>query len=377
MSILREIKQNILNIPGWKTRKRIIVIESDDWGTIRTSSRDSFNYLVKKGLPVRDCPYNSNDSLESNKDLEMLLDVLATVKTQSGTNAVFTANNIVANPDFEKIKDSGYKDYFFEPFTDTLNRYPNHDKVEKLYTEGISHKLFYPQFHGREHVNVKRWLEALQHNKYYSLLAFNHNMFSVHAEKYPVYKNEFMDAFDADSHEHLLSQTSIINEGLDLFEKIWGYKSESFIAPCYIWSPTLEVTLKSQGIKFIQGITKQLMPLYKQKFKYKSAYHYIGQLNQNGQRYIIRNAFFEPSILPRYDWESNCLRRIEIAFKWNKPAIIGSHRLNYIGSIHPENQESNLKRLKFLLKAIVNKWPDVEFLTSNHLGNLMMKNHND
>jgi hypothetical protein len=41
--MLSEIKQNLSrnlsNLPGWRTNRHIIVMESDDWGSIRMSIR--------------------------------------------------------------------------------------------------------------------------------------------------------------------------------------------------------------------------------------------------------------------------------------------------------------------------------------------------
>ena len=66
-----------------------------------------------------------------------------------------------------------------------------------------------------------------------------------------------------------------------------------------------------------------------------------------------------------------CLRRINIAFKWNKPATIGSHRINFMGALDPKNRTTNLKLLDNLLKGITKQWPDVEFMTSDQLGDLI------
>jgi hypothetical protein len=92
-----------------------------------------------------------------------------------------------------------------------------------------------------------------------------------------------------------------------------------------------------------------------------------------GQRYLIRNAFFEPSLDPQFDWVSDCLKRIKIAFHCKKPAIIGSHRLNYIGFIEESNRTKNLAQLKILLKEIVKRWPKVEFIASDELESIWVK----
>jgi len=369
------VSNNLLNIPGWRTNRRIVVIESDDWGTIRMASKKSYDFFLKNRLPVDKCAYNTNDALECNEDLEQLFEALSSVSDLNNNPAVITANNIVANPDFEKIKASDFQGYFFEPFTETLKRYPEHDNVADLYKTGIENKLFMPQFHGREHVNIARWLKSLQEGEKPTHLAFEQSMFSVHTQGKTGGANEFMDALDVDSLEELNDKKGEIAEGLELFKTIWGFASKSFIAPCYTWSSFLEPVLSRNGIKYIQGIVIQSDPTMAEGFHYKKKYHYQGQQNKEGQHYLIRNAFFEPSTNPTFDWVGDCLHRIEIAFRWHKPAIISAHRVNFVGFLNPQNRSENLMLLRKLLKKIKQRWPDVEFLSSDQLGDLIEKNN--
>jgi len=99
--------------------------------------------------------------------------------------------------------------------------------------------------------------------------------------------------------------------------------------------------------------------------------HYTGQKNDLGQTYLVRNCRFEPSADPKKDWVGSCLNEINTAFRWRKPAIIESHRVNFIGYINSENRDHNLKLFNQLLREIVRKWPDVEFMSSDELGGLM------
>jgi hypothetical protein len=89
------------------------------------------------------------------------------------------------------------------------------------------------------------------------------------------------------------------------------------------------------------------------------------------QLYLTRNASFEPSSNNSTDPVNSCLHQIEIAFRWGKPAIISSHRVNYIKIIDPENASNGLRKLDLLLSKILLRWPEVEFLTSAELGNLI------
>jgi len=61
-------------------------------------------------------------------------------------------------------------------------------------------------------------------------------------------------------------------------------------------------------------------------------------------------ALFEPGIGDR-DWVSTCLKEIAVAF--NKPAIISSHRVNFVGGMSMDNRDDGLQKLQTLLNKIV------------------------
>ena len=50
-----------------------------------------------------------------------------------------------------------------------------------------------------------------------------------------------------------------------------------------------------------------------------------------------------------------------------RPAVISTHRINYVGYIDPKNKENGLRQLGKLLERILNKWPDVRFVTTDQL----------
>jgi hypothetical protein len=86
---------------------------------------------------------------------------------------------------------------------------------------------------------------------------------------------------------------------------------------------------------------------------------------------MVRNCKFEPTADPNKDWVNSCLKEIQTAYRWKKPAIIESHRVNYIGYINPGNRDKNLKLLGELLAAVKKRWPDVEFMSSDQLGQVI------
>lgn len=367
----RAILKDLSNIPDWKTKRRIVVIESDDWGTLRMPSMEAFRRLEEAGLELRKGTgeaerFNMNDNLATSEDLEMLYEVLSSVKDSKGNPAVFTPICIMANPDFKKIEASGFQDYFYEPFTETLKRTPGCEDSFSLWNEGIEKKLFVPELHGREHLNVSAWMGALRSGDKQALLAFKEGVWGFIPESFPAVS--YLAAFQLADPGEIEYQKTIIQEGAQLFEELLGYKALFFVPPNGVFKNSLNQTLAENGIQFRSTSKIQIESLGMGKTKKRLHYH--GQKDKYGIRYIVRNCVFEPN-KPKIKWVDNCLRDIDSAFQWHKPAILSTHRVSYVGALHPENRERGLKQLSSLLKEIVKRWPDVEFMTTAQLGALM------
>ena len=364
----REIGHNLVNMPGWHTKRHVVVIESDDWGAIRMPSREVYNQFLKEGIAVDRDPYCRYDRLATKNDLEGLFEVLDSVKDKNGNPAVLTANAVVANPVFKKIAESGFKEYSYEPFTETLKQSNEHEGAWEMWHQGMNEGLFRPQFHGREHLNVKKWLSVLQQGDSTTRRAFELSSFGLTDSVDSAIKRNYMGAFNSGLDEDITYYGQILKEGMDLFEKLFGYRSASFIATTYTWNPRIEPHLISGGVKYIQGLITQKIPIDDDtsiKFVKKG---YQGTKTEYGLIRLMRNCFFEPSQTPNVDCVDDCLHRIELAFRWRKAAVICAHRLNFIGSIDHKNTDRNLPMFKSLLKEIVKRWPDVEFVSSDQLG---------
>lgn len=175
-----------------------------------------------------------------------------------------------------------------------------------------------------------------------------------------------MEAYDWDSPEDIPDQKKVIADGLGIFKETFGEVSKSFIAPCYNWDPSIEPLLKEHGVEWIQGIQSQLIPTGTFDH-YTRLRHSFGETNTLGLKYNVRNCVFEPSMAANRDWVNSCLAQITSAFHWNKPAVICSHRINFIGFIDKKNRDRGLKDLDQLLKTIIKKWPDVQFISTDEL----------
>lgn len=367
----KTITHNLLNIPGWHTRRHIVVIESDDWGSIRMPSREVYDEFINRGIRVDRDPYCRYDGLATAKDLSKLFEVLTSVRDKDGNPAILTADTVVVNPDFRKIKDSDFKEYFYEPFTTTLNNSHRHEGTFELWQQGMKAGVFRPQLHGREHLNVKKWMRMLQAGDELTRTAFDLGTFGLTSAVDARINNNYMGAFNSGTKEDIEDYKTIIRDAADLFEQILGYRSLSFIAPTYALHTDLEDCLCNVGVKYLQGLITQKIPHGDDcdiEFRKRN---FQGKRSQSGLIYLMRNVFFEPSQYASSDIVGECLQRIGQAFRWGKAAVICAHRLNFIGSIDSNNADVNLPLFKELLQKIVKQWPDVEFMSSDQLGNVI------
>lgn len=344
--------------------RHIVVFESDDWGSIRMPSIETLLGLQRRGICFcTELGYDKVDTLASNDDLELLMGVLSSVKDSMGNPAKLTMNCVTANPDFEKIRQSGYKEYYYEPFTETLKKYPNHDQSFELLKDGIRHGVFMPQFHGREHLNVLQWLRLLQTNNQNVLDCFEEKMFSMQVMENGS-KHDVLAAFNAETLQDIEFLKQSIDEGLEMFYNLFGFNSLSMIAPCYTWDSFIEDVSYKHGVKLIQGGYIQKHSAIERSKGNRVTGHFMGEKNGNGQIYTIRNCVYEPSQNTRFNSEY-CFRGIQKAFSNHLPAVVSCHRLNFIGTLNSSNRDNNLLDFGRLLKKIVEKYPDVEFLSSD------------
>lgn len=356
---------------GWRTKRHLVVVESDDWGTIRMPSREVYDEFLRRGVRVDRDSYCRYDNLATRHDLENLFEVLQAVKDKNGHPAVITANTLSANPVFDKIKESGFTQYYFEPFTETLNRDAAHAGVFGMWKAGMEAGVFHPQSHGREHLYVKKWLRTLREGDAITRMAFDLGTWGLTSNVDPSIRGYYMGAFDSGKDADTREFEGIIDDALRLFHDIFGYESRSFTPTTYTWSPKIEQCLVQHGVRYIQSTFQQKVPLDDDqtiKITYRG---FQGTRTKAGLIRLFRNCFFEPSTKPNYDWVGDCLHRIEIAFKWHKAANICAHRLNFIGSIDPANTDRNLPLFRQLLQEIVRRWPDVEFVSSDQLGKII------
>jgi hypothetical protein len=87
---------------------------------------------------------------------------------------------------------------------------------------------------------------------------------------------------------------------------------------------------------------------------------------------MIRNAFFEPSRYGESNTAKDIFSHAESDFRWDKPLIIGTHRVNFIGGIDVKNKTNSLTLFENILKELLNLYPNIEFMSSDQLIKLII-----
>lgn len=373
MNIKSYLAKNYINFRGWSTKRKIVVIESDDWGSIRMPSKAAYEYLLRKGVPVDKSAFTRFDTLESEEDIVQLFEVLSSIKDVHGHHAVITANALVANPDFDAIRENGFNHYHFEPITKTFERYQENKAFQLWKGDGIRSNLLFPQFHGREHLHPMRWLRLLRNGDKEELLGFEQKaLLGLYKPDIKDRTKRYMAACEYHTEDEKEMVEMSTTEGLKLFIDIFGFSSKSFVASQSIFGEHLNKVLANEGVKYHQ-CGQQYVPKGGEIYQKN---RFWGSQNKEGMLYWRRNCTFEPYKNQYRDHVNDCLKEIEIAFRWGKPAVINSHRINFVGSIDKGNREQSLIKLMSLLKNVVKRWPDAEFMNSADLGTLISETKN-
>lgn len=358
---IQSLLSRVINYCHWRTYPRFVVFESDDWGSIRSSNKIAINELAEQGYLTSKSHY-INDCIETVDDLNQLAAVLRKHQDQDKNSAVFTANVVLANPDFKRIEQSDYQEYFYTPVHHEKKLFDGEALVD-CWKDLYQSAVFMPQVHCREHIQWWSWMADLNEGKPDAIDSFKYSMCGVPKASSPNLVSYFepiyiQDSFVTSNKQELVD--SIVT-GFKLFEEIFDFKSVTTISPVAFWSEEHEHLWSSLGVKGIQGGWLQGN---RENDKDRHHIRYLGEKNRYQQTYLVRNCLFEPRRSERLCGVEQCIRSISRAFLFGKPAIISTHRFNYVSSIDEKGAMESLISLDKLLSEILNRWPDVKFVNS-------------
>ncbi len=360
-------------MPGTTTGK-ILVIEADDYGSINMPSKKAYNNLKEKGL-INASKTKKNDSLETPEDLYELYKVLKKYLDSQGSPAKFTPFFNSANPDFSKIEEAKFRKYYHRTYRKTVSDYDYEPLIHDLWKEGVEETFCKPQYHGREHLNVPVYMELLKDGN-----EIIHNAFSQQY-CFPVcdeneYFKRLRPAFYFENLQQLEYLKKSLISGIELFREYFGYSPVVFCPSNGIFHTSLKKTLFDQGIPTIVESGVRYEPDGCGGLNKKRRFVMGKKDSVSGLISYPRNVTFEPLRDGKTNSIKKALKEIQTAFRWSKPAVIATHRHNFSGGIYPENREHGLAALDQLLNEVVKTWPDIEFMNSEELSDLLHEKQN-
>ncbi len=374
-NLKKVINQDVKNLFNWPTKRKIVIFSVDDYGNVRVDSKLARERMDKAGLKVRS-RFDAFDSLENREDLEILFDTLTSVKDSQGRHAVFTAFALPCNLNFEGMAENKYAKYCYESLPETYRKLESRDPrayegTWPLWQQGITSGIMIPQFHGREHFNLKFFKRFLaERNRELMVSVENRSLVSISEQGDPGGWTASFAFWDV--HQDTAIFPEIIKTGLENFKKTFGYNATVFTAPAQQFPLSLEAELSGYGLKAFDRPFCQARHLGKGKFKRQ--FSFTGYRKNKNLVYLVRNVVFEPTH-GKIDHVTKAMQQIEAAFRWNRPAIISSHRVNFCGHIDAQNRAKGLGDLRLLLKKITQRWPDVEFLSADELRGLIRSSY--
>lgn len=359
----------IANLRGWKTGRKLLVIESDDWGALRMPSTEAYERLQAAGISVDRSRYDKLDCLENRDDFQALMNIIERNRDETGRPAIFTFNTVMGNPDFQAIEATEFSQFHHQDLFESYRQYHGEDLTND-WCQAMSEQLIRPQYHGCEHLNVSLWMSDLRSGYIETKTAFDNNFYGLTTVTSSPRQNNYLAAFWAESESQLKYAKQRLELGMSLFKDAFGFRSSTFIPCNFILPAELEYVLDSHGVNLIQGQRGQFVPEPMGGAGYIRR-AYTGKRSLFGPQYSVRNVVFEPFESSKIDWVAKALWEIGESFLFRRPAIVSTHRVNYVSGMSRPHRNRSLQLLDRLLGSIRKRWPDVEFITSDELVALM------
>jgi hypothetical protein len=344
----------------------VVIIQSDDWGHACVESRDQHERILRAGVDTSNAW--SEDAFEGDADVTGLAALLREFRDASGRSARLTLNFIVARPDFEAIEASDFRAYRSTPI-----RLAGGIAVAMHAKD--SDAVFEVQLHGAEHIAPARWLRLLRAgapdvSAYFAARAMPPP--GVVA-RHPGLGAAYLPCPDANGsgvpgpEERLLGSIRI-------FASLFSRKAQGFVPPNHAWDGSLDHLLYREGVRHLQACHIRY-PTFAAAESGQWRALRSGAERGNDLWRQTRNVEFEPVVRP--DHVDAAIARACLLVERGIPAVINTHRINYVGAIRSERAACGRERLGDLLSALVRTRDDVRFLGSAEFDAVLRGAHPD
>lgn len=326
----------------WR-RLKAVVIESDDWGLCAWSA-DTQAFRVLADTPVYRTPSGrryGGSTLESADDLRAMVSLLEGAAAPGGLPPVLQANMIMATPDYARLRPP-----MFEAERLPLIDFPGSPSrwkrpgIEKALAAAVASAVWWPELHGLHHLPEHAWIQALRRGEADARRAHEHQSLLCTAV-------EHGGEYGAD--EPLELRRAHLEGAVSRFRTLFRRAPGSFCPPDYHWDERLDALANELGLLIFQGVAESAGA---KAARFRRLFHRFRFPHYEGRRFVMPPRIaFEP-IGP--DGPSEALgaarsrRAIHDAWGRGQPAVVSTHRMNYV-HLQPGWAEAGREALAKLL----------------------------
>lgn len=356
------------------TSARLVSFQSDDWGLCAfVPSVEVAEALDRDRLALATTPaVYWGSTLEDSASVDRLRRIFRGTRGRLELPAVFQPNYIMASLSCEPKGDSD-SDFLPGPASDTVWRrrlLPDlpaaygrpglWDAVRRAMDDGV----WEPELHGLYHYDPADRVAASAADPASDFAARNGALAFVGSER--------SYELAPDRGPELLRRE--LDLSISAFGSLFGRPPRSVVAPDYVWDRRNELMWKDAGIEVVQAKREQRRagsgPQLAARI-FKALERGWRRLTEKDLVYLERNCRFEPAQEgPGAPTAENCLRQVREAWSRGEPAVVETHRVNYV-NLDPAVTERCFADLERLLAGIADiPGPRPQFVTDAELAQL-------
>lgn len=346
----------------WR-RMKAVVLESDDWGLCAWAP-DSQAHRVLADLPVFRSPVGrryGGSTLERASDVKRVSEMLQGLRGGDGFPPILQANTVMAAPDYARLVPPAFE--CEELPLVGLPLAPSRWARPGLWGEIVAAReagVWWPELHGLHHIPEHAWLKGLRTGVLDARRAFE--------QQSPVC-DAVVGSGEYDASEPLELRLRNLGRAVEKFQQLFGRLPDSFCPPDYRSDARIEAEAERLGVHAIQGRPERpgggwpRLRHYLERFRFPDV--------QGGRFYLPPRIAFEPT------WEGSdatavshagALRGVRAAWARGHPAIVSTHRVNYV-QLDESRGAEGVERLREFLTALVSD--GAVFLTDDETRSLV------
>ncbi|MDX2458073.1 MAG: glycosyl hydrolase [Gammaproteobacteria bacterium] len=311
----------------------ILIIESDDWGAGKAGQASVLRNITEILMCFTDC---------------------------DGRRPVMTLGMILATADGEKTLSRG-------SYHRQMISRDTHGSLLDAITTGVDESVFSVQLHGMEHFWPAALLAASKQDDAVNTWLTHSPEFQTEDLPSPL-QSRWVDASVLPARRlSIAAVKQAAQEEVHAFEDIFGTVPTVAVPPTFVWNKDVESAWARAGVGVIvtpgcryETRDEEGLPAGKGRSVYN------GQLGEHAIVYLVRDAYFEPSL---GHTARQALDTLFAKTSQGRPTLFETHRFNFLGT--KEKKKFALDELDHLLRMSLTEFPNLAFLSSEKLAKIL------